>query len=204
MTLKGYVEVSLLDLIDKLGEDHVKEILSDFSCPLNKDVEYFLKNRAIEFAKQSITQTHTVFIQFQGKPRLVGYYSLTQKSISVKDEGLSKTLRRRIGKFGTRDVNNKRYILPAPLIAQLGKNFTDGLNTQISGDELLKMALDQLRFIQQLIGGRVVYLECEDKPKLIDFYSRNGFVKFGERTRDSEDEGRIEGQYLVQMLKVLK
>lgn len=202
--IKGFIEVPLLDLIKELGEDPVKKLISDFSCPLNKDVEFFLKSRAIEFAKQGITQTHLVFMQFQGKLRLIGYYSLTNKFISVKDTHLSNSLRRRIAKFGTRDSSNKGYVMSAPLIAQLGKNFTDDLNKQLSGDELLKMALDKIIMLQQIVGGRIVYIECEDIDRLKDFYSRNGFIEFARRERDSEDEDRIKGQYLLQLLKVIK
>jgi len=57
MSLDGYIEISLLEGIKQLGEEKVSEIISDFTCPFNKDVEFFLKNRAIEFAKQSISQT---------------------------------------------------------------------------------------------------------------------------------------------------
>ena len=201
--MKGFAEFPLHEMIDQLGEDHVKTILSDFSCPKNKDVEYFLKNRAIEFTKQKITQTQLVFLQYKNDLRLVDYYSLTHKSISVKDSGLSKTLRRRIAKFGTRDTVNKGYVIPAPLIAQLGKNFTDGLNKEITGDELLKMALDKIAQAQFILGGKIVYIECEDIPKLVDYYSSNGFIPFGKRGRDTEDEDRIKGDYLLQLLKVL-
>ncbi|PPQ49142.1 N-acetyltransferase [Paenibacillus peoriae] len=201
--MKGYIEFPLLDMIEQLGEEKVKRILSDFSCPRNKDVEYFLKHRAIEFSKQQITQTQLVFLQYKDAPRLVAYYSLTNKSISVKDDGLSKTLRKRIAKFGTRDTVNKGFFLPAPLIAQLGKSFTDGLNQQISGDELLKMAINKIVQAQTILGGKVVYIECEDAPRLLEFYSRNGFIQFGKREKESEDEGRIVGDYLLQLLKVI-
>lgn len=201
--MKGFVEFPLLDMIEQLGEEPVKKILSDFSCPRNKDVEYFLKNRAIEFSKQKITQTQLVFLQYKQEMRFVAYYSLTNKTISVKDEGLSKSLRKRIAKFGTRDTVNKGFFLPAPLIAQLGKNFTDNLNEQISGDELLKMALDKIITVQLILGGKVVYIECEDVPRLLEFYSRNGFIEFGRRVKESEDEGRIAGDYLLQLLKVI-
>ncbi|CAM4460585.1 GNAT family acetyltransferase [Paenibacillus xylanexedens] len=202
--IKGYVEIPLLDLIKELGDSSANKIISGFSCPMNKDVEYFLKSRALEFAKQGITQTHLVFMQYKGELRLIGYYSLTNKFISVKDNNLSNSLRKRIAKFGTRDSYNKGYVMPAPLIAQLGKNFTDGLNKHLSGDELLKMALDNIAKIQQIAGGRIVYLECEDIESLKNFYSRNGFVEFSKREKDSEDADRIKGQYLLQLLKVVK
>lgn len=200
--MDGIVEIPLHEMIKQLGESHAKEILSDFSCPKNKDVEYFLHNRAIEFAKQSITQTQLIFMQHKGEPRLVGYYSLTQKSISVKDEGLSSKLRRRFAKFGTRDVLNRGYVLPAPLIAQLGKNYTDELNHLITGDELLHLALEKVKEGQMIFGGKIVYVECEETPRLVEYYTRNGFKEFGKRDLVSEDIGRVAGKYLVQLLKI--
>lgn len=52
--MTGYIQVNLREMISNLGEDKVKDILSDFSCPLNKDVELFLRNKAIEFSKQGM------------------------------------------------------------------------------------------------------------------------------------------------------
>lgn len=201
--IKGFVEIPLLNMINQLGEEETRDILSDFSCPQGKDVEYFLKNRAIEFAKQSITQTQLVFMQYKDETRLVGYYSLTSKFIMIKDSGISSTLRKRISKFGARDTSNKGYMLTAPLIAQLGKNFTDDLNKLLTGDELLQMAINKVKAAQVILGGKVVYLECEDCPKLVDFYGRNNFREFGRRQRESEDEGRIEGEYLLQLLRII-
>lgn len=41
--------------------------LKEFSCPLNKDVEYFIKNRAIEFLKQDISRTYIVMSSYKQK-----------------------------------------------------------------------------------------------------------------------------------------
>ena len=40
--------------------------------------------------------------------------------------------------------------------------------------------------MQHRIGGGVVYLECEDKPQLLEFYQNkdNRFKIFGERESD--------------------
>lgn len=56
--MSGYIGFNLSEMITQLGENEVKSILSDFSCPLNADVEHFLKHTAIEFAKQSIASTY--------------------------------------------------------------------------------------------------------------------------------------------------
>ena len=39
--------INILDMLDSIGEDAVKEIISDFSCPLNNEIEYFLFNNAL-------------------------------------------------------------------------------------------------------------------------------------------------------------
>lgn len=202
--MDGYVQVSLGDMIEQIGEGRVKSILSSFSCPMNPDIEYFLKYRAIEFAKQSMTPTHLIFSSYKDKLELIGYFSLTIKTFRVYKDRISRALCDKIKKFGVFDADQRVYMIPAPLIAQLGKNFSKGLDKLISGDELLQMAIDKIAMIQQSIGGKVVYVECEDKPKLLDFYRRNGFVRFGERRLDLDEKSRMYGTELIQLLKVVK
>lgn len=50
-----YDVVQILDLADIIGEDALKEILSDFSCPLNYEIEDFLKRNAIDFARKKMS-----------------------------------------------------------------------------------------------------------------------------------------------------
>ena len=47
-----YFQIKLDDMIGELGESEVQSILSSFSSPENKDVEDFIRNKAIEFSKQ--------------------------------------------------------------------------------------------------------------------------------------------------------
>ena len=116
----------------------------------------------------------------------------------------SSSLRRRISKFATYDRDLKSYILAAPLIAQLGKNYYNQYNELISGDELLAEACNKIAKLQFDIGGRFAYLECEDKPCLTDFYARNGFCEFDIRKLDRDETDTLDGEYLVQMLKYIK
>lgn len=46
----------------RLGEDKLVQLLSEFSCPLNPDVERFLKQQAIEFAKKHQAVTYLVML----------------------------------------------------------------------------------------------------------------------------------------------
>lgn len=202
--IAGFVQVNLAEMISEIGEDRVKAILSDFSCPLNKDVEFYIRDKAIVFAKQGWAATHLVFASYKDTLVLVGYFTLVTKVIMIYKANMSKTLQKKISKFSQPDVSMKRYIMSAPLIAQLGKNFNKGYNKLITGDELLKLACDKVKSIQTDVGGKFVYLECEDKPQLIDFYTSNGFVNFGKRNLDKDETDVMSGGYLVQMLRYLK
>ena len=201
--MTGYKIVNLQLMTEELGEGRVRELLSSFSCPLNEDVEMFLHRKAIEFAKQGFSQTHLVYASYKGKAEIAGYFTLANKYITVSADAISKTLRKRINKFAVYNPLIRSYCLSAPLIAQLGKNYSNGLNKLITGDELLKIACDKVSRIQFDLGGRFAYLECEDKPKLVDFYTSNGFCDFDRRQLD-KDEAGLAGDYLVQMLKYIR
>lgn len=202
--MSGYIGFNLSEMITQLGENEVKSILSDFSCPLNADVEHFLKHTAIEFAKQSIASTYIIMASYRNEYVLVGYFTLANKIFCIDRDGLpNQKWKRRLSKFGQFDTTIKRYTLSAPLIGQLGKNYTNGYNKLITGDELLKLALDKVAEMQRIVGGKIVYLECEDKPQLLDFYSQNGFVNFGKRQLDRDETTTISGEYLIQMLRYM-
>ena len=204
--MTGFKVVNLAVLVEEIGEDAAKGILSDFSCPLNKDVEYFLQHKSIDFAVQGWAQTHLVFASYKGEPVLVGYFALANKYIRVSTKVMgrhSNTLRRRIAKFAHFDKDLESYIFSAPLIAQLGKNYANGYDKLISGDELLAEACDRISRIQFDLGGRFAYVECEDKPALIEFYTKNGFCEFDHRMLDVDETETLDGKYLVQMLKYI-
>ncbi|MTI96808.1 MAG: N-acetyltransferase [Firmicutes bacterium] len=191
-------------MLNELGEDKVKAILSDFICPLNKDVEGFLRNKAIEFAKQGLSATHLIFANYGGSTVLIGYFTLATKIATISRRCIrSNSMRKRINKFAQYDQSLKRYSLPMPLIAQLGKNFNNEYDKLITGEELIQFACDKVKQIQLDSGGRYVYLECEDKPQLTDFYDKHGFVNFGKRSLEGDEFELFQGRYLVQMLKYL-
>lgn len=211
--LTGYNIINLKEMISaymeyhdgnaSIAEHEVKEILSTFSCHYNKDVDDFLHNKAIEFSKQGIANTHLVVSNFKDEVVIVGYFALAQKYFLLDKNSVSKTLRKKVSKFGKYDREIKKYIIPAPLIGQLGKNKNGGINNLITGDELLKIACEYIESVFFILGGKVIYLECEDIDSLLSFYESNGFVKFGERKRDSDEEGLIKTTQLVQLLKIL-
>ena len=202
--MTGYLKVSLANMIDSLGEDRVKTILSSFSCPLNKDVEYFLHKNAILFDKQGLSRTHLIFASYQNELKLVGYFTLANKGITInKSSKISKGLKRRIRKFATYNEGLNNFYIPAPLIAQLGKNYADNCDKLIKGDDLLQIACDAVKSNQFILGGKVVYLECENKSRLLEFYESNGFKNAGKRKLEKDETSVMSGEYLIQMLKYL-
>ena len=201
--MTGIKIVNLNILIEEIGEDGTRDFLSYFSCPLNADVEDFIKRKSVEFALQGFSQTHLVMVPYKGDPVMAGYFTLANKYITVSTKYLSSTLKKRLNKFSIFDDVIKAYPISAPLIAQLGKNYTNGYNKLISGNELLEIACNKVKRIQLDLGGRFVYVECEFKPKLIEFYRGNGFYEFDTRKLD-RDEANLEGDYLVQLLKYIK
>lgn len=202
----AYSVIQLNDMIDELGEGACKKILSQYSCPYNQDVEEFLTGRkAIDLARQGVTRTYLIFAPYKGEQKIAGYFSIAMKwfSLEPKRLSLSSAERKRITRHGQYDKLLRRYQITAPLIAQLGKNFSGGCAELITGDELLHLAIEKVGQAQAIVGGRVVYLECEPVPSLVDFYERNGFVQFGERELERADRALHKKSHLLQMLKYL-
>lgn len=128
---------------------------------------------------------------------------MSNKTIDIFKKNLSSKLRGRIKKFAEYNDALKKYTLSAILIAQLGKNYTNEYDKLITGDELLKMACDRVNEIQIMLSGKVVYLECENVPRLQSFYTENGFSYFGERCLDPDESSQFKTKSLIQMLKYL-
>lgn len=184
-----YSVVNIRSFIDKndsayIGEEKLNEILSEFSCPINPDVEKVLLRNAIEFTKKDQSVTYLVFAQ--DNVELVGYFSITIKPISALASSLSKTMCKKISRVSVLNEDTNTYAAFAYLIAQLGKNFALPIERRIGGNVLLDFALNNILRAKYFLGGVVEFLECEDKEPLIRFYTSNGFKIFSSRiTKDN-------------------
>ena len=200
--MKGYVQVPLDSLVRQVGKGQAQKILSDFSCPLNKDVESFIRDKAIEFDMQGISKTHLIFCDKAEELVLIGYYTLANKVFEIsKHTKLSSAWRHRLHRFTTYNARLNKHELSAPLIAQLGKNYANQNNLLIRGDELLKLACDRVQETHRILGGKSVFLECENNTKLIDFYQKNGFFMFDIRAMDYDERHNSDEYCLAQMIK---
>ena len=61
-------------------------------------------------------------------------------------------------------------------------NFNVEIERRVSGAELMDCVDEVLKRIEHQIGGAVVYLDCEDKENLIEFYENiAGYKQISER-----------------------
>jgi len=184
-----YSVINIRSFIDKndpayIGEKELSEILNEFSCPINHDVEHFLVHNSIEFTKKDQSVTYLVFTE--DNVDLTGYFSITIKPISVLASSISKSMCKKISRVSVLDEATNTYSASAYLIAQLGKNFALPKERRIDGTALLDFALNNILQAKYFLGGVVEFLECEDKEPLIKFYTSNGFKVFNFRiTKDN-------------------
>ena len=99
-------------------------------------------------------------------PIILGFVSIALKTTFI-NSSISKSLRRKLdGIFLSESV-------PCYLIGQLAKN--DLSASRIEGSELLRIAEAFVSRAHETVGGRFIRVDCEDKPKVIGFYSVNGY-----------------------------
>ena len=182
----------------KLGESRLLQVLSGFSCPKNPDVERFLKKSSIEFTKKNQSVTYLVFDV--SSMELVGYFTIALKPLTVRGETVSNTVKKKLMRVSELDEQSQTYTMSAYLIAQLGKNFKNGAEKKITGEELLELAWDIVEKMQYMGGGMVTFLEAENSERLLSFYQANRFQTFDTRQTATDSE---ETHELVQLLRLL-
>jgi hypothetical protein len=157
-------------LLREFGEDETLKLLSSFRCCRNPDVEDFLTqpSKAIRFEKTANARTYLVIDDATAK--ILGYFSVSFKELLLEDTVLSKS---RIKQLDGISKNAER--IRAFLIGQIGKN-TGLEKNPVNLLKLLDEVYSVVSAAKALVGGRIIILECEDSPKLIELYERQGFT----------------------------
>lgn len=172
---KCKVNVTLLsDFYSASGDEKLCSTLTSLFESINKDVESFLKTKAVQSAKLYTSSTYLVSTFDSNSVDLLGYFTLAIKTLTVRRVDLSTTQEKMIKRFSSFDTHSASYKLPAILIAQFGRNFSKQ-SASISGAELMNFALEHIYKIFTLSSGKTVFLECEKKESLIRFYEGRGF-----------------------------
>ena len=142
---------------------------ASFICR-DKGVEDFLKSKALEFDRRNVARTYLIYDAAEYEADnfvILAYFTLAPKPI-VFSKTTSKRLIKDIDGFSKNAVS-----VGAIIIGQLGKD--ERVGAKITGVEIINSIMSLAFQVNELIGGRVVFLECQDSDRLIDFYKRNGF-----------------------------
>lgn len=178
--------ISLTDLLRSGQEEEaIKKLLFSFSTikiqhnPGAEDVEQFLHTKAIQFEKMDLSRTYLVTSTYQRKPYLAGYFSISPRPLIIPRKNfqkISSTYQKRLMGVGHR-TQQSSYEIKGFLLGQLGKNYSDIAKKagNLSGADLLQLAYMKVQEAYRIVGGRILYLECEDHDKVKEFYMRNGF-----------------------------
>ena len=142
----------------------VNTLLFSFKCEKNVEEQIFLQQKAILFENQNKARTYLIF----SKNELVAYFSLSFKSIEFSNVSNS---RKKIMTAGEVDANT----YSGYLIGHIAKS--DVVPYKL-GSYIMDSAFDRFLKAQNIIGGRLVYLDCKDDEKLKKLYEHLGFTYF--------------------------
>jgi len=181
------VALTVISLNDLLKSDSTLEeintLLFSFECKSlshgASDVEEFLHTKAVNFEKMDMARTYLVLSEYKNKPYLAGYFAISPKPLVIPKRQfakLSTSQKKKLMGFGHR-TDMKNYECKGYLLGQLGKNYSEVAKkaNQLSGRDLLTLAYGKIKEVYAIIGGRILYLECEDNEKIKNFYRDNGF-----------------------------
>lgn len=170
-----YRTISLYDLQrQNIGKDVIKNILSDFYCPLNSDVEDFVHKKAYDFERVGLSRTYLIYAYpRKDEPVLVAIYSLGQSNVVVSED-LNSNMKRKV--FGSSYPIGRN--VKTLLIGQLSKNYKNGNDQYITGDILMGLIFERIKEIHMLFPSVVTHIDCKNIPELKRYYERFGFMLF--------------------------
>ena len=173
-----YSVVSLRDAIDVFGLGSILNAFESFSCENEKDLEMFLRERAIRYEDSSKGRTFLIIddaaYKKSNEVSIVAYFTLALTSIDLGNFGINKK-KKIVGDFPNRDQLDS---FPAFLIGQLGRSgkYT---HEDIDGETIIYEAFSALKPAAYSIGGKLVVLECREHM-YSKVYERLGFKKLDE------------------------
>ncbi|AGL03226.1 hypothetical protein Desgi_3940 [Desulfoscipio gibsoniae DSM 7213] len=173
------------------------EVISSFICPADPDIESFLKTRAIKFENASKSRTYLLFDKeavHTGKLRLLAYFTIALH-ILIVPEGFSGNRVKKLDGFSSTLRGKRISEFPCYIIGQLGKNAAYPTDS-ITGDIIMEYALGVIGQTSELVGGRIVLIECRHIDYLVNFYRRNGF-------NDYDNEPDLDGNSMIQMIRLI-
>ena len=179
MTVFSYDVTPLRILLSSYPEELVSKVLSGFSCKKDRDVESFLKEKAIVQEKKQISRTYLIFA-VGTRPELMAYFTVAISNMDVSDLQCDDKIRKK--------MNINRGLAQNYLLGQLGKR--DDAEKGL-GEFAIEQAVDRILTANLNVGCRVIRVDC--KTSLLKYYTENGFV-FARHNKDND---------LMQMIRII-
>ena len=145
----------------------------------NQDMFNYLKNDAITTEWTHRSRNFIIIDEEVSDEvfEILGFFTLTLKIINVLE--LDDKTRKSFALSG-KNASKLDY-LPGILIAQFGKNLTFN---KINGHQVMELVMEKIQQAQEILGGKMVYLDSVNEEAVIRFYERFGFVKYGDLIQD--------------------
>lgn len=160
--MKSYQLIPLRDLLSRMDENDVVVRLRSFVCTRDSDREDFLHSKAIVFEKKSMARTYLAIID----DMIAGYFTLSIRCLQVPDDqNISKSLSKRM------NIDPDNNVAQCYLLGQLGRA---DFSYRGMGADLLEDAVAIVKQANELVGCRVIRLDCMDE--LIPYYEQHGFT----------------------------
>ena len=177
-----YDFIPLKTMLDNADEQTISALLSTFRCSRDRDLENFLHKSAVPNEKRGMART---YLALSSDDRIVGYFSLSMRCGVIPKQLVSKSMYKRL------NVQPETDVAQMYLIGQLGRSDDSehGL-----GESLIKQAMGLIARANEIVGCRVMRIDCKPSESLIAYYHRFGFEAI-KTTSDGE---------LTMMVSILK
>lgn len=155
--------VALAQAMEIFGEEKTQNLLSKYKAVKDSDTEKFLRVSAMPQEKHDSSRTYLAYAK--DDLRIVGFVSLCIKSVYIPEKSsLSGSTIRKI------DLDTETRMAQSYLLGQLSRS--DDAPSGF-GKDLMDFAFARLRDAKEIVGCRMVRLDCHDE--LVPYYTKHGF-----------------------------
>lgn len=152
----------MTDLLETVGEDIASAKLKSYKAVFDSATESYLHYKAIEMEKRALART---YIAKDAEENIIGYVTIGIKCLLVEDA--SRIDDRIVHKM---NIDGNNSVAQSYLLGQLSKSKDAPKGF---GEELIKVAFNELAVAKRKVGCRTLRLDCHDE--LIPYYERYGF-----------------------------
>lgn len=212
VSLQNIIESETKEDFNRNIKQFQEDLKSSFKCAKNEEAVKFLLKKAINNEKHQLSRTY--FIMPRGDFKILGFFTLSLKVININK--LDKKIKKKMVCTG-KSPDNIDYI-PAYLIGQLAKNDLYSQNkktngnikndTTITGEKLLLTAIDVIRDIQKLVGGKIILVDSvtneKSDGKVVDFYRKYGFTEYSEKIKTKDGKILLPMSFILDDFKPCK